>query len=243
MCRRNPTPPRPPRPFGWLGLKRWTPVSARQRGIAVYLPSSSAEKNVPEWHEQLLNGSSHVPDQIARWALATLLPRLHQRYPVASSDVINDAAEDALLEYLNCPRRFNPALGVPLGHYLYWNARRNVLDALRAESARRRRETRYADKLARWCYPRDLSSVELTHLVRRAALNATAVPTERTAILHWLQGSGTIASMAQDLEISHLPLEQLRPAVKRFRDRLLKRIKNQLRRSSARSPAGSPLPQ
>lgn len=140
-----------------------------------------------------------------------------------SLDVISDACSDAILDYIARPHRFDITRGIPLDRFLQYAAARNMFNYLKAETRRRTRETRYAqecslDSLSHTVGPgeREQTRREILALVNNAS--------ERAALQDWLDGERDSARLAITLGLSHLTPMQQQREVKRFKDRVLKRL-------------------
>lgn len=133
-----------------------------------------------------------------------------------------DATEDASLEYGANPARFDPSRLRSVVDFVYVIARRNLLDRLRAETALKHRESAYAKEHGAVAVPQmrePRSDIDLW----AGILAVTTDPKERRATELWLDGAGTL-SIAQALGYGHLPADGQRAEVKRFKDRLIKRL-------------------
>src|SRR5438874_9018475 len=97
-----------------------------------------------EMHLQLVTGDASVANEIATLALSSLRPQLRHAFPRVGTEILIEACEDAILDYLRCPQRFDVARGVPLAAYLYRASWRNVADKLDAVARRRAREQEFA---------------------------------------------------------------------------------------------------
>ena len=75
---------------------------------------------------------------------------------------------------------------------------------------------------------------------RQSILDIAIDPPEREALFRWLNGESGTTPLAQALGISALSESQQRREVKRFKDRILKRIARLVKvRGDARSGTGS----
>jgi hypothetical protein len=109
-------------------------------------------------------------------------------------------------------------------------ARRNLANRVRSEIALKNREVRYAHDLI---LPRELhmrrTDIDLWDAVSAVTIRSS----ERRATELWLDGEGNDA-IAQALGVKHLDREHRRREVKRFKDRLLKRLSRHLRADPGR---------
>jgi CheY-like chemotaxis protein len=173
-------------------------------------------------HARFLAGQPGALDCLASLFLKALPPRLARTFPAAPWDFTVDATTDACLEYAAHPTRFDPSRGVSIVDFLYLIARRNLADRVRAEIALKHREMRYAGKQAMTLTPelgRGRSGIDLWVSI----IAVTIDPSERRAAELWLDDAGNDA-IAQALGMRHLDREARRLEVKRFKDRLLKRL-------------------
>jgi hypothetical protein len=59
-------------------------------------------------------------------------------------------------------------------------------------------------------------------------LSVATDESEHAAIAEWLDGDGSTASVAAAMRLTDLPAKDQREAVKRFKDRIVKRIKRKI---------------
>jgi RNA polymerase sigma-70 factor (ECF subfamily) len=147
--------------------------------------------------------------------------------------IIQDAATDAILNYAERPRQFDPAKS-KLFSYLVMAARGDLRNALAKQRRRERREVlhnRVEDlPLARNLVEEESESAsgagETTSLeeVRRAVEMVITDPTDRRLVELMLDGERRTEAFANVLGIAHLANEQQRQMVKQHKDRLKKRL-------------------
>ena len=175
-------------------------------------------------HARLLSGDRTALDLLARELLGTLSQRLQRAFPRAPHDTVIDSVEDAILEYAAAPGRFDHLRGTPLAQFVYVAAWRNLANHLHAETRRRAREAAYASSHM----PPRASEPEpapfLAERVRSYALSTAANEFEARAIEEWLAGRRTTSNLARALQLGNLPAAKQRREVKRFKDRILKRL-------------------
>jgi DNA-directed RNA polymerase specialized sigma24 family protein len=133
---------------------------------------------------------------------------------------VSEAAEDALLDYLRDPRRFDASRNTPLQEYLFRAASHDVLNHFESE---RRREAciRIYGEFLRG-RPQTYEPVDgepppehelgIDEFVHNDA--------ERQAARLWLQGERHTRPLADILGLSSLSRSQAQREVKRFKDRL-----------------------
>jgi RNA polymerase sigma-70 factor (ECF subfamily) len=187
-------------------------------------------------HQRLLAGDVTAPRELAERLIPLVKQRLGQlERRVEDPATVRSAIGLVIARYLRHPDRFDPRRGGLVG-YLAMEARGDVLndlDALR----RRRRHERPVDNLVELERPGRDSTVEDEVLERvkpvdvppdvaRAALRALSELDEldRRLLQMMADGVRSTAAFAAVLELSHLPVELQRKAVKRHKDRLGKRL-------------------
>lgn len=187
-------------------------------------------------HAQIAADGEGALNQLAESLLTWLQRSLRYRFPRAPVDLIVDAAEDAIIEYGMRPGRFNPDRCVPLNTYLLHAARCNLINLLQSEGRRRIRETEYADYLCRFgtCQPTLFDRTDDVAVIRSRLLSAAENPAERTALTYWLDSDRPTALIADALGGAGLSEAAQRRLVKRFKDRITKR----LQRSAIRPHSG-----
>jgi len=176
-------------------------------------------------HARLSHGDTSAVDELARRFIDALPKHLRRRYRRAPIDLVTDACEDAILNYLARPHKYDPSFGVPLGTFLLLAADRNLRNLLEADRRRRSRETRYATQCNNYLTPAnpfriadpDVGSVQLV-------LSAIEPGPEREALIAWMRGERRTTAFALTLNLSHLPTSEQRREVKRFKDRMIKRL-------------------
>jgi RNA polymerase sigma-70 factor, ECF subfamily len=181
--------------------------------------SSHQSERLGSLHALLLSGDPSAADGIVMELMPLLERSLCRSFRNATRDAVIDAVEDALIEYLAHPHRFDPGRGVPLHAYLRLAAARNLQNRLRSDVRRHVREQEYAAEIAR------RSKECVPHLApgKRVAI----LPCDRfeiAAARAWLAGERRTEQLAKLLGASELVDSEQRRTVKRFKDRLLKRI-------------------
>jgi RNA polymerase sigma-70 factor, ECF subfamily len=177
-------------------------------------------------HLRVLQGDRLALDLLVEEILHSLLRDLRRAFHRVPFDLIVDAAEDALLDYAAHPDRFDVARQVPLAWFLRYAAIRNLRNLMRAEERRHAREAKYARDLT-IIRPTRFSSTAhgpIDHLMRARVLAVAHDDGERRALLRWLDGVRATSAFADALGITHLSPDEQRREVKRFKDRLLKRL-------------------
>lgn len=161
------------------------------------------------------------------------------RFRGVDPQMVEDAVLDALWEYVAGPQTSSPPGDRPLARQLGLAAERNVLNALRGESRRKRRERAAAKP--------EHSDVELHSPAGIAIQNEEAErrqrerqrlmellpdPTDRRVLELMLDGERRTAAFAAVLGLGHLPAAGRRREVKRVKDRINKVIRRAIRREN-----------
>lgn len=184
-------------------------------------------------YDRLRAGDLAALDALAAALLPSLAERLRRRFPRIDEQLLNDAAEDALIDLAGRPERFDPERGVPLDDYLFGAAWRNAADRLRSEGRRRLREAEYARQQGDEFLRPEMDAAEAQHdldAVLAVLGRAEASEAERQALRLLLEGERSSEVWAHVLGLSGLPPEARRRQVKRLKDRLLKRLRRWWRR-------------
>ena len=177
-------------------------------------------------HARVLRGDTAAFNTLAADLMRVLLRRLRAAFPAVSADIRNDAAEDALMDYGREPSRFDASKGVPIEHFLYVAAWRNVIDALRAQTARQERDRRYhREQRGRANAEPEQYLALQRHYFHNLLLSVAETARERVALSTWLDDGGTTSSLADDLGVANDSPREQREAVKRFKDKMRQRIK------------------
>lgn len=202
-------------------------------------------------HQRLLSGELVVTEEIAELYLEPLSRRL-SRASAAYLDpqIVEQAAIDALLDYLQHPQRYQPER-VPLDAYLLMAAKRDLKNALRSERRHTARAipldgSAPAVELALAARNESVEEVVMENvdlelpagLDRARALDlvlaAFSDPIERRLLRLYLDGERRTAAYAAVLGIGDRPAGEQRQTVKRVKDRFEKRL------TRLRARAGGP---
>jgi DNA-directed RNA polymerase specialized sigma24 family protein len=177
------------------------------------------------WRGRLLDPADRLaPNEAAACFLPVLQARLSACHPRAADDLITTAADDALVDFLHHPEKFDPARSSLLG-YLGMIAECDLKNARRAEG-RHHPDPRISvelDDLA----GNDSSDEEVSRFEDFPDLVAVRddLPPEERAFLDLMrQGEHCTEALAAVLGSGHLPPEEQRTLVKRVRDRIIKRL-------------------
>lgn len=170
---------------------------------------------------ELLSGSPTAREELAVRFQPLLMRHLACAFPRVAADARDTAADDALLSFLAAPARYDPARG-RLGAYLRMSARGDLRNLL----ARNRRADLPLDSVAEPVAPRNLSRGDeptWDHPPLKAEL-AALDPLERVALELMQRGTRDTATFAGRLGFEHLPRAEQAAAVKRIKDRVMKRL-------------------
>jgi CheY-like chemotaxis protein len=178
-------------------------------------------------HSRLLAGQPGALECLDSVFLQALPKRLGSAFPRAPWDFTVDAVMDACLEYGANPAKFDPSRHSSIVEFVYLIARRNLADRLRAESTRKNRELRYAREQTVVLPPdpdRGRSDIDVWAAVSTVTIDSR----ERRAVELWLDGAGN-DGIADALGVGHLCAGERQREVKRFKDRLVKRLSRYVR--------------
>ncbi len=153
-----------------------------------------------------------------------LLNFLMRTFPRAGEDLRGEAADRALIDFLDSPDHFDPARG-GLGAYLRMSARRDLMNLLKSEARARRGIP--LDSVAEPvdCRNQMRDGGELTWEHPRLVAECSALdPNERAAFDLMREGVRDTATFARRLGLAHLSAGEQARAVKRAKDRLMKRF-------------------
>jgi len=91
-------------------------------------------------HLRISFGVERARDALGRMLLGgeALRARLQDRWPYADRQLVAEAIETAMLDYVDHPSRFDPGLGKTLPNFLLLIAQRRMADSERTEQRRRR---------------------------------------------------------------------------------------------------------
>jgi hypothetical protein len=192
-------------------------------------------------HQRLGRDEQLATAAICQAFLPGLLGYLEGRFPDEDSDVRQEAAHIALLDYLKSPQRFRPEEG-DLGSYLCLAARCDLSNLRRREARHHRHRVSLfsveMDEEGGNLYGRDDEPLDqLTRAEDVAALQerlhdfeADCTPEERCILRLMIAQEDDTATCAAALGIQDLDEDEQARLVKRIKDRLKKRLE---RRRSA----------
>ncbi|NNB99628.1 sigma-70 family RNA polymerase sigma factor [Corallococcus exiguus] len=180
-------------------------------------------RKVPESAKTM---SPDVASNVFAKYMGPLVRKLCRRLGCTDEDA-TDAALEAIFSYLRAPERHDPAK-VGLDTYLLKTATIFVRNRMRSESVRSRREQQYGDIAALGTTSREEEmkvSVEAGSALNRLVSQGALSDEKDIATLRLLlQGENSIEELAKAMGLHELPVEDKRRAVKRYRDRLMRRL-------------------
>lgn len=204
------------------------PTRGKGEGLT-YMPLSKDFDQ--QLHRRLLRGDPTAASDVILAYLQPLFRRLRQRFPhIEDETLIQDAATDALFQYVQSPERFDPTKS-SLFSYLMMAARGDLLNALARERKRATRQIPLKavanSALARNTTIEENEVAEDPMIVSprvQAILQHISDPVDRGLLEMMLAGERKTASYAQVLGITDQSEAEQRKIVKRHKDRLKKRL-------------------
>jgi DNA-directed RNA polymerase specialized sigma24 family protein len=201
------------------------------------VPACDVHRQTSTTDNTLASASSTTTtvDELSADLLPRIVRRVRRSFQHVPIDFIADAAEDALVEYVCHPQQFARAGGATPEGFLIHAAKRNLQNRLRAERRRQAREDEYARLCPRFTVlgsAGDESAFERRQVLRRV-LTAVCNREELAAAVIWLRDAAGTDAIAAKLILGDLPVATRRREVKRFKDRVLKRITRYLQRHHA----------
>ncbi len=242
-------------PEMWCDLRPWASRTREQnsegRVVGAADPAgeelATIEQRIRPLHDRLLAGDRVASEEVAPLVLGPVLTRLERRWPRwTHTDVLYDAAVDALLDYADAPERYDPDRGSLIG-WLELAAHRDVTNGYRSAKQRTAHDTpplsaiqdpdQITGELPIGASPLGLARIgpepddvsrlddlDIWHRIRAAC------PDERERELIWacwVEHERSSDRLAQILRVDHLPVDKRRRKVKDARDvakRKLRRI-------------------
>jgi hypothetical protein len=195
------------------------------------VPAGISHIPLLELHYRILRGVPDAVEQLAGKILRKLHRDLRLSFRSAPDDILMDAVEDAVLEYIARPHRFDATRGIPLDRFLYKAAWRNAVNLLQAEAKRKNREAKYASALEHQKGGLNVDARPNTPWGWRDILSYARNEDERRALVLWLRGERRTTVLAAALGCAQLPAEEQRADVKRFRERFVKWLRRRVPRT------------
>ena len=205
------------------------------------------EAELQRLHARLVDGDRTASREVVRLVDAyfpRLLSRLRGKWPRAPRELCEEAALEALFNYLNAPHAYDPSRG-RLERYLFWSAHRDLQNLLDREGRQRLRHTRSLDRVeldaagGKWTLgegiadPRADPGRWLDEVdPRLLAEIAAALPDEgdRRVLALIVAGERRTAPFAALLGLGGLAPDEQRRRVKRVKDRILARVRRGVKR-------------
>ena len=184
-------------------------------------------------HLRLLAGDATAPEECVRRWFAALIKRLSASYSdiaAADEDLVQMAAEEALLNYIDQPERFDPQRSA-LDTYLFFSARGDLLNLWKQE--KRWRDKTYSlernEAVELSLVAGNNTEEEAILAVATAAalpLLLAAFPTQqdRELLLLMLAGERKTAAFVAILGLENEPEKEQRRIVYQTKDRISKRL-------------------
>jgi DNA-directed RNA polymerase specialized sigma24 family protein len=185
------------------------------------------QEAISRWHRALLETGDGVREEVAAWALPRVTAILQRSFRSTDWAIVEEAAEEAILRYLNRPVIWEPSRSGLLT-FLAVVARKRLLTRLGAEKRRVRHEQAFAGTQPASTGP--LRDPDAQAMLGSLGNQIARTPAERRFLAALLEGERRTAEYARILGITQLPVDQQRHEVKRLRDRLLKRARRMMPR-------------
>lgn len=208
-------------------------LSAAKRAAAEDSPYPTVTE-ITVLHARVLARHDYAVEALIERLLPVLTHLVRRSFPATSDDLVLNAVEDALLDYVKRPDQFDRSRGVPLLAFLRLASLRNLSNSVRAESRRMARQQRYIEEAMACWKPSwrhgasgEQDDVSMDVQDRLAHLVTSE---EQPAMALWLQGERRTGPLAMALGIAHLSVAEQRRQLKRIKDRLRNRLKRLVRR-------------
>lgn len=199
--------------------------------------ASGFDKSCEQLHARLVTGNDPiVTSEIAEALLPQLVSGLRRRFATLSDEqLIDSAAEDALLNYFTDPGQFDPTKGSLLA-WLWQCARNNLLNALKKQTSYLHKEKSVELEVAETVYQAEAEAE--TALINRSMDEQTLQqlriivtdPADWQFLILMMEGIRETTVFAEAAGVSDFPIEEQRKLVKQYKDRLKKTIQRHFRR-------------
>jgi DNA-directed RNA polymerase specialized sigma24 family protein len=191
-------------------------------------PTELSTARLLELHAAVIRGDPAAIEQIWVALWRPLRRWLQRKFRVASADLIEDAANDAIRAYVTNPHAFDPARQERLDLFVYGIGNRKLRDRLRKEKREAVRESEYATvQQAQASAAEDRLISRILAREVRSALPLVCTRIELAAFEAHLADTDTPV-VAALLGLPSLPLAEQRHAEKGLRDAVIKRLKHRL---------------
>ena len=193
-------------------------------------------------HARLLVGDPLAKEETCERYLARITVWLQGKYRTTDPDVVHDAVVDALLDYVERPAQYDPSRRSLIG-YLRMAAERDLQNA-RPRHVRRREQESGGDPVEleasggnrEIAQGRDVgdevADAEAAARLRAEAMALMEDDQERIVLGLLLDGVRETTAFANGLGWSHLAPADQRDRVNRLKDRVTKRLRRRLPRTS-----------
>jgi hypothetical protein len=191
-----------------------------------------------ELHTRLLAGDKVASDEVARAFLLPVVERLRRRFRRLDDEtLVQDAASDAILSYVERPAQYNPKRKRLLG-YLVMSADGDLRNALDSQRRRATREVT-TDSVELYLEARNIDWEEANEVgehdddamsvsdiaeVKRKVAEVITDPVDLRLVELMLRGERRTKAFAKVLGIAALDELEQRRIVKQAKDRLKKRL-------------------
>lgn len=189
-------------------------------------------------HERLLADDPTATAELFELLLPALVDRLNSKWPTrAHTDEAHDASIKVMIDYFGAPQRYDPARGTLL-HWLAIQAHADLVNDYRSAKKAFERDLELRDDVAearvrrnrpgvrttepgvRDSYPSDIESPFL----RRVASEFPEAA-DRRLIKLLIDGERSTTAAAEALGVADLPPPEQAAAVKRHKDRIMKKLR------------------
>lgn len=195
-----------------------------RRGPEQLQTATARQVLLADLHARLIRRDPNALERLAEELIPFLKRTLRKRFRSAAEDLIVDATVDAFLEYAAHPHRLEASFAC-LDRVLLYAARRNLINFLEADRRRRLRESRYLEYVEGTLDRRDPFPNGLDASSLQCLLSVAVNEGERKALRQWFAGERAVRPLAALLGRSDAPLTEQRKEVKRFKDRIIKRLR------------------
>ena len=184
-----------------------------------------------EIHERLLRADPIAPTDLAVALWKPLIKEMEKRHPrLRKSDLLRDAASDALISYIKRPAQFEPTKRGLLG-FLVMSAEGDLRNALAKTTRRKVREISIEDvELLGAGRKESLETPDLEDRLEAQRMRVRVLalfedPKDREAVELLIEGERSTAVFAKVWHLDHLSPKEQASHVKRHKDRIKKMLR------------------
>jgi CheY-like chemotaxis protein len=192
--------------------------------VIARLSAVRAPDGLAQLHARLITGDTDARERAAEELLRRVPRRLHCAFPRADVHEVDEAVQDAILEYLRSPNRFNPTRCDSLTTFIFAAAWRNLANAIKGETQRKAREAAYANLQPTASRTVDSSSDRLGEQILAHVLAGEPDASVRAALSEWLAGDRSNHPFVRVRHLCRLGPEELARESKRYKDAFVKRV-------------------